>query len=168
MLEKLTLSALVVPFLRVGNGTKRTSAATHSETVSSQKPEVPATDVATHKPVAEPVAKPVAAPLLPERVAIEQFCREMVAGWGGVDLEVATVHRGYIDMCSDRGWPELTVKALSGGLVALGCQRRQLDLRKTGEGRPTVIVFPKALVSRRAAPAKQRSVKKKGSPRRPK
>lgn len=128
-------------------------------------PPMSATDVNAAASVAEPLSKPTPEHVLPASVAIEQYCREMVAGWGGVDLDVALVHRGYLDMCADRGWPELPVKTLSQGLVKLGCQRRQLDLRKTGEGRPTVILFPTALVKNAAAARqKPRRTKGKGSP----
>lgn len=166
MLGYLAIQAVILPLLRQGRAQNRAPSATHTKSamaeVGTSLPPMPATDVAATPSVAGSVAQPVALPLLHVDVAIEHYCREMVAGWGGSELEVATVHSGYAAMCAVRGWPDVSVKVLSQGLVRLGCKRQQLDLRRTGEGRPTVLVFPRALVSASRPPAKPRK-RKKGS-----
>jgi hypothetical protein len=87
--------------------------------------------------------------------AVRAFCGEMMEFCAGDTVRLHHVFNSYHQLAPNRGWPGVSTKALSMHLVALGCRRRQLDLRRAGEGRPTAIEFPLEF-----CPVKRRRVRK--------
>lgn len=75
--------------------------------------------------------------------AVSEFLDEMMEHAAGDSLLMKYVQLSYDQLAPTNDWPPLSNKTLSSKLVNRGCRRRQVDLRKQGEGRPTAIVFPK-------------------------
>jgi hypothetical protein len=93
-------------------------------------------------------AKPVAPPHVPAlepAVAVREFLDDLIDYADGDEFPFAKLSQWYalgrVD-CPHR-WPPLSAMALSRHLVALGCRRRQADLRHRGLGRPTFIRLPR-------------------------
>lgn len=51
------------------------------------------------------------------------------------------VRHGYANLATSRGWPPISDKALSQALVARGCRRFKVDLRRRDQGRVSMIEF---------------------------
>jgi hypothetical protein len=89
--------------------------------------------------ISEPAA--VAAP----RAAVRAYFDHMMEYVAGNDIPFRDLMHGYEAMRAEgHRWPKLSAMALSRHLVALGCQRRQVDLRHEEKGRPTLLRFPRA------------------------
>jgi hypothetical protein len=81
----------------------------------------------------------------PELSAIEAakvFYLEMQQHAAGEAVQMRWVRHSYDVLAKQRGWPVLSDKVLSQHLVSFGCKRKKIDLRKSGNGRPTVFEFP--------------------------
>lgn len=141
MLDDNEIPSRVIAFKTVPKRTKRHSSHGKAKTIKGKIPASSDIGVSDR-------------PSIDKSVAIAEYARQMAWGWGDVELDIALVHKGYMDMCDANGWPLITLKGMSKELVDLGCVRKQLDLRKTGEGRPTVIVFPKGLKNAKGSPRK--------------
>ncbi len=90
-----------------------------------------------------PIPPPMTAPITVSSVeAVRAFLVEMMEYAAGDCVRLHHVFNSYHQLAPDRGWPGLSTKSLSMHLVAMGCRRRQLDLRRAGQGRPTAIEFP--------------------------
>jgi hypothetical protein len=89
--------------------------------------------------ISEPAA--VAAP----RAAVRAYFDHMMEYVAGNDIPFRDLMHGYEAMRAEgHCWPKLSAMALSRHLVALGCQRRQVDMRHEDKGRPTLLRFPRA------------------------
>lgn len=102
----------------------------------------PDIDLPTIELVTEDVPADCPAPLLDIETAIDEFYGAWMAEAPGEAIAFAWVRSAYAQMAPSRGWPPIADKTLSIGLVARGCARRQRDARRSGGGRPTMIVWP--------------------------
>lgn len=93
-----------------------------------------------------PIPEPVPPPMTVAGIdAVRAFLGEMMEYAAGDTVRLQHVFHSYHQLAPARGWPGMSTKALSMHLVAMGCRRRQMDLRRRGEGRPTAIEFPVTL-----------------------
>jgi hypothetical protein len=122
MLKELLASAIVLPFVRPK---KVTNAA--------------AIDRANATEIV-----PDAVPALAKTtdIAVWEFANAMMEYAAGDSVKVCWLKLSYDKLAKEKGWPPLSIKALSSRLVDLGCRRIQLDMRATGGGRPMAIEFP--------------------------
>lgn len=75
--------------------------------------------------------------------AIRAYFEECMEADAGGYHPFWRIKEGYLSMAPSRGWPvEMSDKALSQGMVALGCERRKVDQRASGGGRTSVLFFP--------------------------
>lgn len=132
MLEKLLMAGLVLPFMA---RPKPQSAPPIDRLGAIDLPPIP--------PEPEPVA------LVTPDQAVREFAANMIEYTAGDAVRIHWVHWSYRKLAEDHGWPQLSVKALSQRLVALGCRREQIDLRASEGRRITFITFPERLVEPR-------------------
>jgi len=97
-----------------------------------------------------PVPARVSTRAIDAKTAVAAFLRDMIEYGGGCEFQTRHILASYDQMRVAKQWPELTIKALSCELVALGCERGQIDLRKAGGGRPSTLVLPDRVKRRRA------------------
>lgn len=64
---------------------------------------------------------------------------EVAGGW----VRVRHVKASYDQLRGSFGWPDMSTKALSQALVERGCERKKIEERRHGGGRPTVLAFPR-------------------------
>lgn len=75
--------------------------------------------------------------------AIRAYFEECMEADAGGYHPFWRIKEGYLSMAPSRGWPvEMSDKALSQGMVALGCERRKVDQRASGGGRASFLFFP--------------------------
>lgn len=91
---------------------------------------------------AEPGPQPAPDPVS-KADAIQAFFDECLEYDAGGGHPFWRVKEWYASIAPSRGWPvEMSDKALSQGMVALGCERRKVDQRASGGGRTSVLFFP--------------------------
>jgi hypothetical protein len=89
------------------------------------------------------ISEPAA--LTTPRAAVRAYFDHMMDYVAGNEVPFRDLMHGYEAMRAEgHRWPKLSAMALSRHLVALGCQRRQVDLRHEEKGRPTLLRFPRA------------------------
>lgn len=93
-------------------------------------------------PEDHPADRPAECPAVDVETALDQFYAAWMSEAPGESIAFAWVRSAYAQMAPDRGWPAIADKTLSIGLVARGCERRKRDARRSGGGRPTMIVWP--------------------------
>lgn len=98
-------------------------------------------------PVIEMIAEPVEdhddpPSTVDAETAIDQFFQAWMAEGCGESIAFWRVAQGYAQMAPERGWPPISGKSLSQGLVARGCTRSKRDTRRSGGGRITMIAWP--------------------------
>ena len=115
-------------------------------------PSVPV--AATNVPVQESIpALPLSSPMptlskRDEQIVIDApgacaaYLNYLQTEFGEGEMLWKPVFQIYCRLARDRGWPDLSEKALSQGLTSLGCKSRQRDLRSEGKGRPRELVWP--------------------------
>ena len=74
--------------------------------------------------------------------AAKVFYLEMQAHAAGELLQWKWVRHSYDVLARERGWPALSDKALGTHLVAFGCKKKTVDLRRKGGGRTSAYEFP--------------------------
>jgi hypothetical protein len=74
--------------------------------------------------------------------AAKVFYLEMQAHAAGERLQWKWVRHSYDVLAAQRGWPALSDKALGTHLVAFGCKKKTVDLRRKGGGRTSAYEFP--------------------------
>jgi hypothetical protein len=85
------------------------------------------------------------ASLVAPRAAVRAYFDHMMEYVAGNEVPFRDLMHGYDAMRAEgQRWPKLSAMALSRYLVALGCQRRQVDMRHEDKGRPTLLRFPRA------------------------
>jgi hypothetical protein len=112
--------------------------------VGGRKSVANATAGAINATGAEAVAPAVGVELAPA-VAVREFLDDLLNYADGDEFPFSKLSQWYAQGrldCPHR-WPPLSAMALSRHLVALGCVRRQADLRHKGLGRPTFIRLPR-------------------------
>jgi hypothetical protein len=110
-----------------------------SATVSCAPPLATARAAVAPTFISEPAA------LVTPRAAVRAYFDHMMEYVAGNEIPFRDLMHGYEAMRAEgQRWPKLSAMALSRYLVALGCRRRQVDMRHEDKGRPTLIRFPRA------------------------
>lgn len=102
-------------------------------------------DVIDLAPMSAPVAQPRATDPWPSLTPIEAakvFYLEMQQHAAGELLQWKWVRHSYDVLARERGWPALSDKALGTHLVAFGCKKKTVDMRRKGGGRTSAYEFP--------------------------
>lgn len=91
------------------------------------------------------IDEPEIAPSVTKQVAVAAFMADLMDYVPGESMAFHRVKSSYVQMAPEFGWPPISDKALSRALVEMGCTRRKVDMRATGGGRRSEIVFPETM-----------------------